>query len=128
MIGQIVDQHNLCADSIGRFGFGQRFMGVIAAFNVNVRAQGAEEAIGGGIVEEDGGVHASEGGNEASAFGGGQEWAALTFQSPRRVVAVDSDEQRIAEGAGFLKIIEMADVQEIEHAVGENEAFVLRAQ
>ena len=103
-------------------------MGVIAAFNVNVRAQDTEEAIGSGVVEDDGGVRASEGGHEASAFGGGQEWAALTFQSPRRVVAVDSDEQRIAEGAGFLKIIEMADVQEIEHAVCENEAFVLRAQ
>jgi len=103
-------------------------MGVIAAFNVNVRAQDTEEAIGSGVVEDDGGVHASEGGHEAGAFARGNEWAALTFQSPRRVVAVDSDKQRLAEGAGFLKIIEMADVQKIEYAVGEDEAFVLCAQ
>ncbi len=48
---------------------------------------------------------------------------ARAFQLPRRVVAVDADEQRVAEVSRVLQIGHVAEMQDVETAVRDDEFF-----
>ena len=50
------------------------------------------------------------------------------LQLPRRVVAIDADQQRIAEIARRFEISDVAQMQNVEAAIGDDEFFAGRAK
>ena len=77
---------------------------------------------GGGLVVDDHGVHAIEGGQEFGAFVLGEDGAARAFQLADAGVAVEADDEGVAEGAGGFEGLDVAGVEKVEAAVGEDEA------
>ena len=53
---------------------------------------------------------------------------ACAFQLPRGVVAIDADQQRVAETSRRFEIRNVAEVQDVEAAIGDDEFFAGRAE
>ena len=50
------------------------------------------------------------------------------LQTPDGTIAVDPDDQNISEGLRLLQVTDMADVKEVETAVGKDNPFALFLQ
>lgn len=109
-------EDGLAAPAPENLGLRQRV--VVAALDPDVRAQPGEDGFRGGLVEDDDGVDAAEGGQQAAAVVLPGERAALTLECPDRVVAVEAHDQAVAEGTGGLQGGEVAGVQKVETASG----------
>ena len=73
------------------------------------------------VVEHDDVVDAAEGGDELRAIGGGLHRTPFALQRSHRRIVVHRDNQPVAFGRRALQIAHVADVQEVEAAVGERE-------
>ena len=54
--------------------------------------------------------------------------AAGAFQAADAGIGIHSDDQDVAEGLGFFKAADVADVENVETAVGGNDFFSVRAK
>src|SRR5688572_5708243 len=79
-----------------------------------------EQAIDSRVVEDHYVVNATQCPNEFRAGGLIQNRAALPFQPTCRAVGIDRHDQPIGLGARALKVANMADMQQVEAAVGES--------
>ncbi len=66
-------------------------------------------------------VHGAERGDQLRAGGAGQDRPARSLQRAHRVIVVDGDDQAIGFARGAVEVAHVADVQEVETAVGERD-------
>ena len=94
---------------------------VIGAFAVHVGADCLEQRPYGGLVENDHVVHPAQGSHQLGAVGRGQNRSSLPLEPPNRGIVVDRYDKEIGFLGGSLQIADVADVQEVETAVGESD-------
>ena len=97
--------------------------GIVSAFGLDVGVNLANDGAHVGFGKDDDGVDVSQGGDDFCAFVLGHDGASVAFQSAHRRVGVDGDHQLPAEGFGRAQVADMADVQQVEVAVGKSDAF-----
>src|SRR5919197_1238527 len=78
------------------------------------------------LVEDHHIIHAGEGRQHLGALGLGINGTSR-FEVPHRRVAVDSDDQTIAQRFSLLEKASVADMQEIETSVREYDSFASRS-
>lgn len=98
--------------------------GVIAAFHVYVRLEALYHVGGGWLIEDGHVIHASQGSYYLSALSLGHDGATWTFIPAYRCVRVDAYNQYVTEGARLLQIADVADVEQVEGAIGKDDAQV----
>ena len=77
--------------------------------------------------EDDDVIDAAEGGDELGAIGSRKDGSALPFQRADGVIVVDRDHQHVGFASCGLEIADVADVQQVEAAVGECDRAPRRA-
>ena len=100
----------------------ERFERVIASLGVVVSADGGDFGIEPGAFEDESGIDATEGCEGVGAVMLGIERAVRAFELAHRGIAVDRDNENVANGGGLVKIGDVAAVEEVETAVGEDHA------
>src|SRR5262249_13854853 len=95
---------------------------------MDVGPQPRDEPVGRVLVEDDDVIDVAQGGEDLRALLGGHHRSAGALETRHRGVAVDADEEHVAESACGVQVPEVTDVQEIEAAVGEDNTLALRAQ
>jgi len=105
----------------------ERFQGVISAFDVDIGCGDGEKSTGGFFRENANGIHALQRRQNEGAVLFVVHRAIRTFQLLDRVVAADADEQEIAEVASAFEIRDVAEVKDIETAVGDHETLAASA-
>ena len=118
---------NLGADFLqgGALAGVERFDGVVAAFGVESGVDGADDVRDAQRVEDDDVVHGAERGHDAGAVLLAIDGAGWAFQFADGAVGIQRDGECVAEGASALEVIDVAGVEEIEAAVGQDEAATL---
>ena len=99
----------------------ERCRGVIGAFGVDVGLEFAQQRIYVELVENDDVIHGAKSGYQRGAGAFGEDGAAVALQFPCAGIGIDSYDEQIAFGARRLQIADVAHVQQIENAVGEND-------
>lgn len=119
------DENDFSAGGLDRAAFllVERFEGVITAFDIDVGLGGSKEPGGADIGEDGDGIDRFQGGEDGGAVVLGIDGAALAFQAADGGIAVDADEEKVTEIAGGLEVGDVAEVEEIEAAVGDDEIF-----
>src|SRR5579883_93701 len=131
MSRQIRNEPHAATIGLYHFGFWQPVRvkllatcaGVVAAFDVDGRLQLLDEGAGGWLIEDGDIINAGEGGEDFGALLLRHQGATWAFQAARAFVAVQAKNQEIAQRAGILQVANMAEVQQVEAAIGENGLF-----
>ena len=121
---QDADLATVAADAVGAGELARR---VVAALDQDVRQQAAVEALGRGLAERDHPVDGAQRGEHSHAR---RQWlnrAGVALEAAHRGVVVDGDDEPIAEGAGLLQIGDVAGMEQVESAVGHDDALARRA-
>jgi hypothetical protein len=95
--------------------------GIVAGLGVNVGTEQADFLIKAGVREDKGGVDKTQAGQGVGAVLGAVQGAVRAFQGTDGGVAVDGDDEEVAQFGGVFKVIEMTAVQQVEAAVGEDD-------
>jgi len=122
---RITDDDDPAAVGEHRVTLGHALRRVVGALGVNGGPDRRHERVGRVLVEHDDVVHRAQRREHLRALARRHHGAPRPFQPRHRRVAVDADEEHVAERAGGLEIADVADVQEVEAAVGEDEALAL---
>ena len=102
--------------------------GPVLAFDEHIRLQRGDEIVRGVRIEDDDTVDTLERLEHFRALGLRRDWPRRPLVRADRSVGVEADDQRVAQRAGVLQVSEVADVQEIEDAVGEHDLLAGGAQ
>lgn len=94
----------------------------VAAFYEDVRLNGLNQLVGSILVKGYNGVHTGERGEHIHALLCGVERARRAFEAAYRVAAVDADDEKVTELASAGQKVGVPSMQNIETAVGENDA------
>jgi hypothetical protein len=105
----------------------QRVQGVIAAFDVNIRLRGGEKFRGGGVGEDADAVHALQRGEDGGAIGFGIHRPAGALQAAHGGIAIHADEQGIAALTRVFEVGDVAQMEDVKTAVGDDEFFAAGA-
>ena len=124
---RIARDGDLGAHRLHRAALGHVLLGVVGALGVDVGAEARDQRVGAVLLEDDHRVHPAHRGDQLRPLRGGHHRAARALQPPHRGVGVEPDHERVAERAGGLEIADVADVEEIEAAVGEHQPLARRA-
>ena len=95
---------------------------VVAAFRENIGLESQNELTRSVVGEKDYDVHALQRGENVRAVRFIPDWPRRSLEPSDRVVAVDSNDKRITARTRLGENIDMTWMQEIEHAVGEDNA------
>src|SRR5438046_1446292 len=98
----------------------QRTKSVIAAFNINGWPHFFDQLRHAFFGKKNGIVYPLERRDEFKAVAFGIQRTAFTFEEPNRIVAVNRNGERIAEGTRSLKISNVSDVQQIKAPIRQN--------
>ena len=90
-----------------------------------MRPQGADQLERRVLGERDDIIDAGQRGQDLQPLGQGEDRPLVPFQPPHRSVVVDADDQQAALAAGELQQLDMAGMEQVEDAVGEDDRFVL---
>ena len=104
-----------------------RFDGVVAAFDQDIGLGGEDEFHGGGLVKDDNGIHTGECCQDAAAFALTHDGAGWPFEAGDRGVTVDGDDELVAGAPSLFQDCDVADVEEIEAAVGKGHLVAVGA-
>ena len=80
-----------------------------------------EQPLDGRIAEDDDVVHAAQRADQLRAIGRGQDRPPGALQRGHRPIVVDRHDQPVGLGRRALQISDVADVQQVEAAVGERD-------
>lgn len=106
----------------------ERVNGVVAAFGVEVRADGADDVGGAeGFVAGDV-IDGAEGAEDAGAVVFGIDGPGGAFETADGGVGVDGDGEDVAEVAGAREVVDVAGVEDVEAAIGEDETTAVAAE
>ena len=93
---------------------------------MNVRLQQAQQSLHGRIIEQNDVVDTTQGCDELGTIRSGEDRTPRPFESGHRSIVVHRDNETVRHFCRALQVPDMADVQQIEAAVGEgNRAAVL---
>jgi len=96
--------------------------GPIAAFHQDIRQQARDQFARSWSIEDHDGIHGFQGGENFSALALRQDGAALAFQLTHTRVAVQPNDQHISQGSRQFQAADMARMEQVKAAVGENDA------
>jgi hypothetical protein len=105
--------HHVAADDF--------FVGVVVAFDEDVGLEGGDEGGGGVFVEGDDVVDGLEAGEDGHAIVERVHRAGGAFEFAHRIVAVHADDQDVALLARKFEVLDVAGVEDVEDAVGEDD-------
>ena len=94
---------------------------IVPAFYEDIGQECGDEVFGGVFGKGDDIVDAFEGGEYSGAVFKGQDGAVRTFETAYGFVGVEAQEEGFAVCAGFLKVGDVAAVDEVKTAVGEDD-------
>jgi hypothetical protein len=100
----------------------------ISAFDEHIRLECGDDFVGRVLIEDYARVHDGESRKEFGAFGLGCDRAARSLVRTNRSIRVDADDERVAFLPGGGEIADVSRVQEIEHAVGEDDNVAFGAE
>lgn len=106
----------------GAFAGVERVDCVVAAFDIGIGAELCDDFDGTHIGENGDGIHTAESRQDMSAICFVIDWAFGAFEFADGGIAVEGDDKEVAVGAGFLEVLDMACMEEIEAAIGEDDA------
>ena len=99
------------------------FFVVIAAFDDHVWAQSLDDAQGSGLAKDHNCVDGRQRGKNASAFAFADNRAGRSLECANGSVAVDGDDEAVAFAARIFEESDVADMQQIETPVCEDNAL-----
>src|SRR5437588_621856 len=131
MVRQVRDQVYDAAIGLHDAGLGQAIRvrkvalggGIVAAFDVDGGLQAGDQWASRWLGKYCDVVDAGERGQDFGSFGLWDEWSARAFQSARAGVIIETEDQKIAERPRLLEVAHVAQVEQVETAVGEDAAL-----
>ena len=99
------------------------FDGVIATLDEDVGLEGADELEGSVFVEDDDGVDGGQGGHDAGTLALADDGPGRAFEARNGSVGVEAEHEPRAELAAIFEQLDVADVEQVEAAVGEDDGF-----
>src|SRR5260370_29364117 len=118
-------RHAAAASRLHLFAADDLITGPVATFNEHVRERGGDHALRRQVIENQHAVDALERRKNFRALALRNDWAALALELPDTRVAVQADNQRIAEAARVLQAGNVAGMQQVEAAIGEDHATAI---
>jgi len=103
--------------------FGNRLQRVIGPFAVNIRGDGQQDMIDPVFVKQGHIIDAGKGGNDQNPPLFIDQGARRAFQIFKGTVRIQCHHQNISLGLGLLKVTNVADVNQIKAAIGQNNGF-----
>jgi hypothetical protein len=94
-----------------------------ATFGKNVRAERFEQLVRCRIVENQHVIDAVQGSDHCGAITIVDDWAIGPFEQPDAGIAVDGHDQDVSQPGGLLQAGDMADMEQVETAIGKNECL-----
>jgi hypothetical protein len=94
--------------------------GPVATLHENVGKKSCDDGARSGFVEDEDRVDAFETGEDFGTLVLRYDRAAGSFESANAVIAVDADNEEIAQGAGGLEAADVSGMKKIEAAISEN--------
>jgi len=121
------DRHGLDASSrrLHFFAANNLVSGPIATFDENVGKQSGDDALRRQVVKNHNGIYALQRGENFRTLALRNHRAAFAFELFDAGVAVQADDQCVAVDACLLQAANMAGVEQIEAAVGEDDAAAI---
>ena len=99
-----------------------------APFDEHVRLERRDERVRRVLVEHDRRVDRRQRGDDLGAFGLRRDRPAWSLVRPNRPIRIHADNQRVAERPRVLQVAQMARMQQVEDAVGEDDRLAGGAQ
>src|SRR5215212_2614240 len=122
MVFRVADYLYAPAEGSYHVAFGHRFLRVVRPLGVNVWAQREQKFGHGRLVKDRHVVHRAQRRDRLGALALGDVGAALALQVPHLLVGVYADDEQVAERARGFEVSHVADVQEVEAPVCEDDA------
>jgi hypothetical protein len=97
--------------------------GPVSSFHENMGPKEGDEFQRCGLIEDGHIIYTSKTGEDLRSFLKGENGPKRAFESPDGKVAVDPDDQYVAEGSGCFEITDVASVEQVEAPVGEDDPF-----
>lgn len=117
----IADNGHFSAIGANGLPLGNALFGVVGALSVDIRLQFLQDAIHREGIKREDKVHAFQGCQYLCTICLRLQRATLALKSRDTGVAVDSQDQDIAQGFGTLQVSNMTCVNKIETTVGKND-------
>jgi len=111
------------AQAIGNGAFGDGFGRVVGALGVNVRKEILEQLFHIGFRENQDEVDSANCGDELSTGLLVEDRTASAFQVTKAGIGIHGDDKDVALAPGTFKVADVADVERVKAAVGENDAL-----
>ncbi len=102
-------------------------VGPVGSFDEDVGEQFGDEIAGGVLVEEGDGIDGLKGGGEGGAVPFGDDGAIGTFEALDAGVGVEGENEHVAERTGVFEKADMAGMEDVITAVGEDDGFAGQA-
>jgi hypothetical protein len=115
-----VDALDATAGGFDFFAADDLVIGPVATLHEDVGKKSGDDSARSGFVEDEDGVDAFEAGENFGALVLRNDRAARSFEGANAVVAVDADDEEIAQGAGGFEAADVSGMKKIEAAVGED--------
>jgi len=120
-----VTRHNRDGNDAAACGFhffaaNNLIAGPVATFDQHIRKESPDDFAWGGLIKDHNRVDTFERGENFSSLAFRQDGTPGAFQLANAGVAVEADDERIAESASLLEAANVPGVQQIETAVGED--------
>jgi hypothetical protein len=96
--------------------------GPIAAFCQDVGEQARNEFAGSEVIENHDGIHTFQGRENFGTLAFGDDGTAFALELPHAGITVQPDDERVSPFARQLQAADVAGMQQVEAAVGENDA------
>ena len=123
MVFRIADNSDADAEAISNGAFGDRVGCVIGALGMDVGAKLLEQLFHVGLGENDHVIHDAKGGDQESAGVFVEDGAAGAFERADAGIGVDADDEEVSLFLCAGEITNVANVQGIEAAVGEDDGL-----
>ncbi len=121
------DAHHAAAVRLDDVAADDRVVRPVGALDEHVGLQCRDDLAGRVLVENDRRVDARERGEDLGAFVLGRDRPPLALVRAHRSIGVDADDERVTEGACLPQVADVAGMEEIEDAVGEDHGTAGRA-
>jgi hypothetical protein len=115
-----VDALDAAASGFDFFAADDLVAGPVASFDEDIGKKSGDDGAGSRFVEDENRVDAFEAGEDFGALVLRDYGAAGSFEGADAAVAVDANDEDIAEGAGGFEAADVSRVKEIEAAIGED--------
>src|SRR5947209_2121387 len=118
--GPTIFLYNLCFGQAAEVGYIVLHSGIITAFDVDRRLQEADQSIRCWFGKDGHIINAGKSRQYFGPFHLRHQWPSLSLESACTFVAVQAENKKITQAACFLQVTHMAQVKQVEAAIGED--------